>query len=87
MFIIFEGMEGGFLRISEIKGKCMERGFLRILKIKGKCMERGFSRIWRIFADSFLRELTAMECKFYPCKLKVAEHGFDGFSRIGRIRS
>ncbi|MCL2047888.1 MAG: hypothetical protein FWG87_04080 [Defluviitaleaceae bacterium] len=34
-----------------------------------------------------MRKLTTMECKFYPCKLKLAEHGFDGFSRIWRIGS
>ncbi|MCL2049539.1 MAG: hypothetical protein FWG87_12540 [Defluviitaleaceae bacterium] len=28
-----------------------------------------------------------MERKVYPCKLQVAEHGFNGFSRILRIGS
>ncbi|MCL2048608.1 MAG: hypothetical protein FWG87_07750 [Defluviitaleaceae bacterium] len=32
-------------------------------------------------------KLTAMEYKFYLCKLKVMERGFYGFSRIMRIGS
>ncbi|MCL2048600.1 MAG: hypothetical protein FWG87_07710 [Defluviitaleaceae bacterium] len=45
-------------------------------------MERGFSRIWRIFADSFLRKLGAVERRFYPCKLRAIKRGFNGFSQI-----
>ncbi|MCL2047882.1 MAG: hypothetical protein FWG87_04050 [Defluviitaleaceae bacterium] len=47
----------------------------------------------RIFADLadfrgfFPCRLTAVEYRGYPCKLRVAEHGFGGFSRILRIGS
>ncbi|MCL2047967.1 MAG: hypothetical protein FWG87_04490 [Defluviitaleaceae bacterium] len=32
-------------------------------------------------------KLTAVGYKFYLCKLRVVEHGFNGFSRIRRIGS
>ncbi|MCL2049059.1 MAG: hypothetical protein FWG87_10065 [Defluviitaleaceae bacterium] len=47
----------------------------------------------QIFADLtdfrgfFPCKLTTMEYSVYPCKLRVGEHGFDGFSRISRIGS
>ncbi|MCL2047201.1 MAG: hypothetical protein FWG87_00600 [Defluviitaleaceae bacterium] len=65
-------------------------------------MERGFSDLWsvdlvsygtRIFADLadfrgfFPCKFTAVEWKFCPCKLRIVERGFNGFSRIWRIGS
>ncbi|MCL2047287.1 MAG: hypothetical protein FWG87_01045 [Defluviitaleaceae bacterium] len=39
------------------------------------------------FRGFFPCELTAVEYRFYPCRLKVIGHGFNGFTRISRIGS